>query len=160
MMQPDMMRQLQHLQQQAAQLGQLARDLTAATPQRSEGSDPTGWVRIVLGPDGLPAEIRVRDGWQQHLEPERLGAAVLDANNDAVQRAMQLWTAQLQDSHWSTRRAEGDEATGEAAASSAVDLPAPTPGQARDSNELAEQVLSALQAAQRQPTDPRHRMTG
>ena len=148
MMQPDMMPELQ---QQAAQLGQLTRDLVAATPQRSEGSDATGCVWIALGPDGLPTEIRIRDGWRQRLEPGRLGAAVLDANTDAVQRAMQAWTAGLDDNRWWRRRADVDMSASEQAAPSVLEPPEPPLGRASDGNQLAEQVLTALQTAQRQP---------
>jgi DNA-binding protein YbaB len=148
-MQPDMMRQLQQFQRQAEQLGQLARDLAAATPRRSDGTDATGGVRIVLGPDEFPVEIQIRDGWQQRLEPDRLGAAVLEANTDAVQRAMRAWTEQLDDSGWWRRRADVD---GTAASGDGVpDLPY---GQRRESADLAEDVLASLQAVQRQPVVP------
>lgn len=51
----------------------------------------------MLGAAGLPTEIRIRDGWQQRLEPERLGAAVLAANTDALRFAMRSWTGRLDD---------------------------------------------------------------
>jgi len=152
-MQPDMMRRLQQLQQQAAQLGQLARDLAAATPQQAEGQDRTGWVRITLDASGLPTEIRIRDGWQQRLEPERLGAAVLEANTDAVQRAMQTWTERLDDGNWWRHRADADEAVDndpEPVIANPDDLPH---GQERESTDLAEQALATLQAAQQQRAD-------
>lgn len=148
-MQPDMMRQLQQLQRQAEQLGQLARDLAAATPRRSEGTDATGWVRIVLGPDGFPVEIRIRDGWQQRLEPERLGTAVREANTDAVQRAMRAWTDQLDDAGWWRRRADLEETV--APGDGVPDMPY---GQRRESADLAEEALASLQMAQAQPNLP------
>jgi len=151
-MQPDMVLRLQQLQEQAAQLGQLARDLAEVTPQRSQGSDATGYARVALGPDGLPIQISIRDGWQRRLEPERLGAAVLEANNDAIQHTMQAWTAQLDDSGWSSR-ADVDAATGKVPAPATAEMSTPPHGQGRDVNELAEHVLSALQAAQRPPAD-------
>jgi hypothetical protein len=149
--QPDMMRHLQQLQRRAAQLRQLARDLAAATPRRADGADATGSARIVLGADALPIEIGVGDGWRRRLAPAGLGAAVLDANRDAVQRAMQAWTDELDHGRWWSRRADLDEAAGEGTDPVALGPPEPPHGQARDSSELAELVLAALQDAQ-QPT--------
>lgn len=151
-MQPDTVRRLQQLQRQAAQFGRLAHDLAAAAPRWSQGGDATGWVRIVLGPDGLPTQIRIRNGWQQHLEPERLGSAVLDANSDALRHATQAWTDDLDRGHW--RYADVDQAAGPETTHGAASPFGPSPGRVRDMNDFAEEVLAALQAAQRPPTTP------
>ncbi|WP_146164168.1 hypothetical protein [Pseudosporangium ferrugineum] len=139
------------LQQQAAQLSQLAQGLAAATPQRTEGSDATGWVRVSLGPDGAPTDIRVRDGWRQRIAPEALAAAVLDANRDAVRRAMESWIDALDQQRWWRRRADVDEFAGEAGQS---DLPAPPHGLTRDVNDVAEEAITELQGAQRSASAP------
>jgi len=148
-MQPDMMRQLQQFQRRAEQLGQLAKDLSAATPQRSDGTDATGWVRVALGPDGFPVDIRIRDRWQERLEPERLGAAVVEANADAVQGATRAWADQLDDSGWWSHRADMD-----ATADSGSDVTELPYGERRESTDLTEEVLASLQAVQRQQPDP------
>ncbi|GAA3914062.1 hypothetical protein Aau02nite_63010 [Amorphoplanes auranticolor] len=57
------------LQCRTAELAQLARDLGGAIPAHVEGRDATGWVLVVLGGDGLPTQIRVREGWRQRLAP-------------------------------------------------------------------------------------------
>src|SRR4051812_37940963 len=103
--QPEETRRLHRLQAQTAKLGLLTRQLAAAIPARTEGSDPTGCVLVTLGRDGIPADIRVRDGWQQRLQPEQLAGAVLDAHADAVQRAMRTCTDALDDGGWWRRRA-------------------------------------------------------
>lgn len=109
-MQPDPIRQLH---QRAEQVGRLTGDLAAATPQRSEGTDVTGWVIVVLGSDGLPAEIRVRDGWHQRVDPDRLDAAVMDAHSDALRQAMRAFTRRLDDTSWWRRQKDADHFPGE-----------------------------------------------
>jgi hypothetical protein len=83
------------------------------------------------------------------LEPERLGAAVLEANTDAVQRAMRAWTEQMDDSDWWRRRADADRT-----AASGGEVPELPYGQRRESADLAEDVLTSLQAVERQPPGP------
>ena len=124
---PDRIREIQ-------QMGRRAHDLVAAAPSRTEGNDATGRVRLVIGPDGVPVEIRVQDGWSTHLEPSRLGAAVLEASSDAVRRALRMWSDALDD-------------TGRPAP---ADSPA-QPGRERDVNDLAEEAIGALQRAQAAP---------
>ena len=99
-MDPQMSRRLANLQRQAVQLGDLAASLTAAAPRRVEGSDKTGWVRVTLGGDGLPETILVRSGWRQRLEAGRLGAAVLEANGDALACGTRPWSDALDGSRW------------------------------------------------------------
>ena len=153
-MQPDQSASLARLQRRTAELAHLARDLGEAIPAHVEGSDATGWVLIVLGRDGLPTQIRVREGWRQRLEPDRLADAVLDANSDAMQRAMQGWTTAVDDGGWWRRRRdlEGDPTAETPFASR--HLPPLPPGQARDGNELAEQVIRTLHDAQTPQTTP------
>ncbi|WP_250000236.1 hypothetical protein [Actinoplanes sp. M2I2] len=144
------------LQRQAAELGQLARDLGSTIPRSVEGSDPTGWVVVVLGRDGMPTEVRVREGWQQRLGPGQLADAVLGANNDALRRAMETWTRAVDDDGWWRRRADVEATAGESSEAHVRDSEQATPfGQTRDENDLAEEVLSKLRAAQsRQPGTP------
>lgn len=145
-MQPEQIRHLYQLQRQAAGLGELARELAVAAPLRAEGSDATAWVLIVVGRDGIPTQIRVREGWRQRLEPERLASAVLDASAVAVRRAVQTWSNTLDDGGWWRRRADFEENTdGRVAGEGMPDAPF---GHARDSNDVAEAVLRRLHDAQ------------
>ncbi|BCJ44840.1 hypothetical protein GCM10010168_16530 [Actinoplanes ianthinogenes] len=147
-MQPEAFRQLQ---QRVEALGRLAQELGAATPQWSEGSDPTGWVHVVLGPNGLPAEIRVRDKWQQRLEPEQLGVAVMEAHREAVRQAMRVLTRRLDDTHWWSRERDLDEYPEDfLGQSSPATSPSPlSGGRVHNDVEYGEDVLKALQAVQR-----------
>jgi hypothetical protein len=153
-MQPEEARHLAQLQRSAAELGCLALDLAAATPPSVEGSDQTGLVHVVLGPDGIPTAIHVREGWQQRVDPARLASAVIDANGDAVQRAMQAWTVAMQENGWWRRQADFDADAVEGTAGAGQPLSESLFGHARDSNELAEEVLSKLQATQTQQAPP------
>jgi hypothetical protein len=144
-MQPEQARHVAQFQRSAAELGRLTRDLCDATAQPVEGSDPTGWVRVILGPDGIPTAIRIREGWQQRIDPAHLASAVIDANGDAVQRAMQAWSVAMQDSGFQRRQTDVEADAVASTASLGQSLPF---GHARDINELAEEALSQLHAAQ------------
>ncbi|GGV04699.1 nucleotidyltransferase domain-containing protein [Kitasatospora aureofaciens] len=78
---------LGELQQMSAFLGELT-DALAVTrdilPQRSEGTDRTGSVTVVLDPDDLPLSIVVAAGWQQRLSPDALGGAAVEAGQAAA----------------------------------------------------------------------------
>ncbi|MET0415226.1 MAG: hypothetical protein ABW022_04290 [Actinoplanes sp.] len=119
-----------------------------AKPQHVEGTDRTGTVRVVLGADGIPTQVSVRDGWQQRLEPQELGAAVLGANNDALGSAMRAWAMAMDDGRWQHR----DQLPDGTSAPAVPGSPELAAGQARDSNELAEEVLTQLHALQVPPT--------
>jgi DNA-binding protein YbaB len=141
---------LQRLQQRADRMGRLAHELTAATPHRTEGCDATGRVVVVLDRDGLPEQIRVRDGWQQRLDSDRLGAAVVDAFRDAVQQAMHTWTDRLDDTRWWSRQQDLDETPDHDPTTSAS---SPVNGRARDDLEFSEPILRALHATRHSTGD-------
>lgn len=130
------------LQQQAARLGRLAHNLAVAVPQRAEGRDATGWVRLLLDRDGTPTEIKVRDGWQHRVRPQRLADAVLDANTDAARQALQQWLTAVNDAGW--RHGSNVENDAERTSLPTTELPS---GHARGSNELAEQATHRLREA-------------
>ncbi|GGL11877.1 hypothetical protein [Mangrovihabitans endophyticus] len=133
--------------QHTADLARLARELAAAAPEQASGHDNTGQAQVVLGPDGVPAEIRIHPGWQQHLGPERLGPAVMDAHADALQQAAIRWAGTLDATGWRQRAGPADtiDADNAAGGPAPPDLPH---GHARDTSELAEDVLTQLHAAQ------------
>jgi DNA-binding protein YbaB len=145
-MDSDSFTRLEQLQKQMAQLGELATSLAAATPRQAEGTDATGWVRVLIAHDGLP-RVKVRNGWNRRIEANLLGAAVVEANADAINSAMRAWSNELDASSWWTRRAGPEE---DELAPSGGHASTPPAGVARDPSELTEEVLSALQAVRRQ----------
>jgi hypothetical protein len=142
---------LHRLQQQADRLGSLAHELVTATPRQAEGCDTTGRVVVVLGRDGLPERVRVADGWQERLDPHRLGAAVVEAFGDAVQQAMRAWTRRLDDTRWWSRQQQSDEApdagprTGASPRSS---------GRVQHDLEYSEPILRALHSSRQPGSEP------
>ncbi|GAA2886875.1 hypothetical protein Acy02nite_24250 [Actinoplanes cyaneus] len=150
-MQPE---SIKRLHEYAESVAKLAKELSEETPQRSEGTDATGWVIVVLGRDGLPAEVRVRNGWQQRLDAEQLGAAVIESHNDALRQALRVWTRRLDDSRWWGRQRDVDA---EHLHGSAELYETPpqlgTDGRAHHDFEYGERVLKDLQDAQRLTTE-------
>jgi hypothetical protein len=59
-----LLRDLRQLQQYAAGLRGLLTDADAQAPQQAVGTDRTGTVSVVLGPDGLPNSVRVTSDWR------------------------------------------------------------------------------------------------
>ena len=150
-MEPEQILQLQQLRQRIAEVGRLAREMAEGAPHHVEGSDATGWVRIVVGRGGLPHQIRVREGWQQRLEPEQLASAVIEANSDAMQRAMRAFVSAMDDGGWWGRRAAVDEMTDGYPAHGSQASPELPVGNARDVNDLAEEVMLKLHRVQTSP---------
>jgi hypothetical protein len=99
----------------------------------------------------MPDDVRVRSGWQERLEHDRIGAAVLDASTDAVRDRQRRWIQQIDDSRLSRRRRAFSEGMTPAAD---VSLAMPA-GRARpDDPEFGEQVITALQQARRHAAAP------
>jgi hypothetical protein len=151
-MQQDLMQGLQQLQQRATQLSQLAGELASAAPARSEGYDATGRVLVELGPDGLPIEIRVRERWQERLEPDQLGAAILEAASDAGQSAIRTLAGRLDESRWWRRQRDAEKG---AAIPDVEPRVKPPLGHPKRDGEFNEQVMNALHASVRQASRPR-----
>jgi hypothetical protein len=147
-MDPDMLARLQQLQAKVTQFGALATQLAQAVPQQAEGYDASGWVRVVLGGDGLPTVISVRDGWDKRIEPSGLGAAVMDANADGIRRGMKAFSDHLDDTRWWGHRVRADE---DGPDPSTVEASPPPTGKERDPGELNEDILKALHMAQQTP---------
>ena len=107
----------------AAHLHSALEHLQAAVPARVEGCDASGRVRVVLGADGLPVEIRAAAGWAG------LGEAVEEAFVAASASRLRTWQA-------------GDAPTGPALPGPLT--PEPAPGGARPVEQIAEDVIAAL----------------
>jgi hypothetical protein len=161
----DILGDLRRLEQYAAGLQELMGEFQRAAPARSEGADRSGMVRAVLGPDGLPEAIRVSAQWRDRLAAESFGGAVVGACEAAAQDRGEAWSQTLQRAGWQQRLDRlGTEPNG-AAAAGLGQVPAAFQRAGRDIkprplNELAEAVISALDAlsapaAQPQTEPPR-----
>jgi DNA-binding protein YbaB len=91
----DFLRSIGELEQRARGAQQLTAQAQALAPQHVEGSDGAEAVHVRLGPDGLPESVRVEPRWQQDLNPGQLGAAVLEAFEDARDERLDQWLAAL-----------------------------------------------------------------
>lgn len=140
---------LQRLRQRADALQGLMRELENATPSRSEGTDTSGAVRAVLGPDGLPEAIRVHASWQEKIAAQSFAAAVVDACQQAMRNRGAAWTETLEHNSWQERVNQLSEAQSEPFRSaSAAFSAAPEPGldtpPPRGLDDLAEEAISLL----------------
>ncbi len=115
----------------ATHLRQALEHLRAAVPARAEGCDVGGRVRVVLGPDGLPVEIRALAGGGR--APGGFGAAVEEAFAAASSQRL--------------RTGPDDPAPG-GPAPPPDPVPA-RPGTVRPVGEIAEDVIAALHEAVR-----------
>ena len=113
----------------AAHLRQALEHLQAAAPARVEGCDASGRVRVVLGPDGLPVEIRALAVGK--AAPGGFGAAVEEAAAAASSQRLRTWPG-------------GPAPNGPAPP---PDLPPAPSGSVRPVEEIAEDVIAALHEA-------------
>src|SRR5262245_59440547 len=79
------------------ELRDLIRAAEAGVPERIEGIDRSGAVRIVTGVDGLPESIEVVPEWQRYLRPPALAAAITEAARNAAYLRRQAWSLALAD---------------------------------------------------------------
>ena len=91
----DLIRELQQIQRYAAGLHDLLAKAKAQAPRQAEGTDRSGAVRVVLGPDGFPETIRVDGGWQRRLSAAAFGGAVGEAFSAATGDRLAAWTTTL-----------------------------------------------------------------
>ncbi|MEU6749309.1 hypothetical protein ABZ914_24065 [Spirillospora sp. NPDC046719] len=82
--------------QYASELQETLESIDAALPERSEATDQSGAVRVVLGALGLPETFRVATDWSRRVDPHSLGHAVVEACEAAMQRRMATWGEVLQ----------------------------------------------------------------
>jgi len=101
-------------------LQQLMSELGQAAPERSEGSDTSGMVRVTIAADGLPSRISVQSRWQDRLTADSLSAAVTEAWAAAQQHRGEAWARALERSGWQ-QRMDRLEAEAEQAAAAATD---------------------------------------
>ena len=86
---------LRRVRRPAATLQRLVADTRGDLPDRAEGTDRTGAVRVVLGGDGLPTSIEVGADWQHRVVASAFGDAVLDAFHTATRARIEAWSEAL-----------------------------------------------------------------
>jgi hypothetical protein len=139
----DLIRELQQIQRYAAGLHELLAQAQTQAPRRAEGTDRSGGVRVVLGPDGFPETIRVDSGWERRLAPEAFGGAVGEAFSAAMGERLAAWTDTLRQQGW---QSDIDRLKGAADRSPEAPpaLRRPTPPRSRPIGDVAEDMIKAF----------------
>ncbi|MDW5327947.1 hypothetical protein [Plantactinospora sp. KLBMP9567] len=78
-----------------AELRSTGAALDATAPREVAATDRSGAIRAVLDPDGLPESLHVAPDWQRTLGSERLGGAVAEACQAAVELRSEAWAEAL-----------------------------------------------------------------
>lgn len=91
---------LRQVQQYALNLRRLMSGMWDNLPERIEGSDRQGAVRVLLGTDGRPDAVQVVTDWQRRQTPESVGSAVVEAYEAAASVRMEAWARVLEQSDW------------------------------------------------------------
>lgn len=147
----DLIRELQQIQRYAAGLHDLLAQAQTQAPRQAEGTDRTGAVRVVLGPDGFPETIRVDSGWERRLAPEAFGGAVGEAFSAAMGERLAEWTDTLRRQGWQSnvdRLQEDASRPSAGAVPPALRRPAAA-GRPRPLVDLAEDMIRAFDTADR-----------
>ena len=157
----DVFGELNRFRQYAGALQKMVARAQSMAPQRSEGVDRRGAIRIVLGKNGLPESIHVANDWQSRLTPEVFANAVTEAFQVAVGRRLEAWTKTLEDADWQGRieRLQSN-LENRSSPSPPADLPAAfkenlgriTP---RPTNEVVEDMLRAVESIDEDSPTPK-----
>ncbi|MFC4052829.1 hypothetical protein ACFOY4_24335 [Actinomadura syzygii] len=99
----DLNRELARFHRYAEHMRTLVGEAQSKAPPRSEGTDSAEVVHVVLGPDGIPASIRVAMDWRQRTSPQNLRSAVIEACEAAMAERLGAWTRSLQQDGWQDR---------------------------------------------------------
>jgi hypothetical protein len=145
-------RSLRRLTNYAAGLQDLFSELQQAAPGSSQGSDRSGAVQAVLGPDGLPESIRVHVRWNEKLQADAFAAAVSEACQAAMRERGLAWSRVLEKSGWQQRadRLKNGPASTPSPAPGAIPPAfrrADGAGRRRSAERMAEEVIELLDAA-------------
>jgi hypothetical protein len=148
----DLRADVARIQQYATDLNELMAELQRAAPERSEGNDRSGMVRVRIGHDAIPEAFAVSAQWRDRLPAASFAGAVVEAVQDAAQRRGREWSQVLERSGWPERlRRLG--APADRPASAAVTPANPVPAAFRrparglrtpPMDELAEQVMRKI----------------
>jgi hypothetical protein len=155
----EILRDLARLRRYGGGLQDLLGELQRMAPERSEGTDPGGAVRAVLGPDGLPGTIRVSPYWKEKTPPDAFGEAVTAACLAAMRHRGAQWAETMRRSGWQERLDQLDTEAEDAATGDPDPVPAafrrPNGAPSRPLDVLAEESVSLLDAALRPVPAPR-----
>jgi hypothetical protein len=94
------MAQFAQMQKYTAALHGLMNSAQAQAPRHAEGSDRTGSVRVVLGPDGLPESFHIDMEWNRRITTDAFAGAVVEAFQTAVSERMAAWSESLAEDGW------------------------------------------------------------
>ncbi len=95
-MDQSMMRDLEELQRYASAFGSVLSSASRAAPAGAKGADGTGRVTVGIDAEGRPTGVQVDERWSSDLAAEALGAAVLEAYQDAVSKHLGEWSETLE----------------------------------------------------------------
>ncbi len=146
----EILTELGRLQRYAAGLHGLIGEAQAQAPRDSAGTDPTGTVHAVLGPDGLPTRIDVDHDWARRLAPETVGSAVLEACQAAAGARLAACHRRLDHDAWRARVDQLRDALGAPEHSHPTDVPVAYQGpdvRPRALESVTEDLLAAFDRA-------------
>jgi DNA-binding protein YbaB len=156
---------LKYLRQRAIDLQEKMSRLQDAAPERTEGTDQSGTVRVVIDRDGIPKSIQVGAHWQDKIHPQALKAAIVEASQQATHRRGEVWSRILELSDQSAKSGHNSPSTSYPDSADMGPSPmafAPRPlGQiADDLLKMLDQVLSSpLPEAQSREVAPDRELT-
>ncbi|MBQ0990705.1 hypothetical protein KBX08_11450 [Micromonospora sp. H61] len=156
-MSDDLLARLQRIQGHALNLQ--AAMQSQPRPNEGRGTDPTGCITVVVGPDGLPSDIEVRAGWQRHVAAEELGSVVLLVFEEATAQATRAWSESFDLDAWRFRAEAARAGEQEGAGLPPLDQTQAF-GSPRDPLTLTEEALKALKATRDQAAAAPVMLTG
>lgn len=95
-MDQQMLKELAELQRYAGALGSMMSSATAAAPAGAHGVDASRRVGIDIDSQGRPSGVTVDTSWATAIRPDALGAAVMEAYQQAVTSHMDEWSKSLE----------------------------------------------------------------
>ncbi|MFH8573770.1 hypothetical protein [Streptomyces sp. NPDC017993] len=144
--------ELEQFQSYTAELQGLLSGLQGSRPEKAEGSDAQGAVRVKVDGDGLPQDITAASDWGKRCKPDGLGTAVADAAHNAHSELMDTWSQNLPSGPWDASSGTGHMSTASASRAETHG----TPGReerdtryviSRPLDQFVEDAISSLSAA-------------
>lgn len=154
----DLAAQFAQMQRYALALKDMVNSAQSQSPSRAQGSDATGAVRVVLGPDGIPTSFRVDRDYNRKIDPGSFGSAVLEAFQSAMEDRLSTWGNSLVENGWQQRQEDLQrgryQPTAESQVPAAFRQPSATTAP-RALDEVTEDVLRAFDNASQYSSHPR-----
>ena len=150
-MDQSIMQDLEELQRYARAFGSVLSSASRAAPAGARGADSTGRVTAGVDAEGRPTGVDIDERWSSDLAPEALGAAVLEAYQDAVSKHLGEWSDALEREGFGYQMRDFPAAP-PAPANPFVVPSAPPSG--RDLGQLAEELMRLLDTAHLRATAP------